>query len=119
MNCLLLEKEDILNSAINGANKKLGLGYLLGFAGKRRWLLYLGCALSAVAMLLTFGPYICIWLVARDLIAVAPDWAAAENLALYGWLAFWLALANIVLYFFALLCTHACASKYPSCTFMR
>lgn len=77
-----------MNSAINGANKKLGLGYLLGFAGKRRWLLYLGCALSAVAMLLTFGPYICIWLVARDLIAVAPDWAAAENLALYGWLAF-------------------------------
>ena len=103
-----------MNSAINGANKKLGLGYLLGFAGKRRWLLYLGCALSAVAMLLTFGPYICIWLVARDLIAVAPDWAAAENLALYGWLAFWLALANIVLYFFALLCTHACAFRTAS-----
>lgn len=88
---------------------KLGLGYLLGFAGKKRPLLYLGCALSAVSMLLTFGPYICIWLVARDLIAVAPDWAAAEHLALYGWLAFALAVASLVLYFFALLCTHACA----------
>ncbi len=73
-------------------------------------------ALSAVAMLLTFGPFICIWLVARDLIAVAPDWAAAENLALYGWLAFLLAVANIVLYFFALLCTHASHSvRRPTC----
>ena len=89
--------------------RKLGLGYLLGFAGRKRWLLSVGCALSAIAMLLTFGPYICIWLVARDLIAVAPDWTAAENLALYGWLAFFLAVASLVLYFFALLCTHACA----------
>ena len=56
------------------SSRKLGLGYLLGFAGRKRWLLSVGCALSAVAMLLTFGPYICIWLVARDLIAVAPDW---------------------------------------------
>lgn len=91
------------------SSRKLGLGYLLGFAGRKRWLLSVGCALSAVAMLLTFGPYICIWLVARDLIAVAPDWTAAENLALYGWLAFFLAVASLVLYFFALLCTHACA----------
>lgn len=88
---------------------KLGLGYLLGFAKNRKWLLYVGCILSAVCMLLTFGPYICIWLVARDLIGVAPDWAAAQGLATYGWLAFWLALASIVLYFCALLCTHACA----------
>lgn len=91
------------------SGKKLGLRYLLGFAGQKRWLLYLGCALSAVSMLLTFGPYICIWLVARDLIAAAPDWTAAQNLALYGWLAFALAVASLVLYFFALLCTHACA----------
>lgn len=91
------------------ASQKLGLRYLLGFAGRKRGLLYLGCALSAVSMLLTFGPYICIWLVARDLIAVAPDWPAAQNLALYGWLAFGLAVASLVLYFFALLCTHACA----------
>lgn len=90
-------------------SRKLGLGYLLGFAGRKRCLLYLGCALAAVAMLLTFGPYVCIWLVARDLIAVAPDWTAAKDLAFYGWLAFFLAVASLVLYFCALLCTHACA----------
>lgn len=96
------------------SQKKLGLGYLLGFAGSRRWLLYLGCALSAVSMLLSFGPYICIWLVARDLIMVAPDWAAAQNLATYGWLAFWLAIASIVVYFAALMCTHMCAFRTAS-----
>ncbi|WP_172135045.1 ABC transporter ATP-binding protein [Adlercreutzia sp. ZJ473] len=90
-------------------SSKLGFAYLLGFAGRKRWLLYFGCALSAVAMLLSFGPYICIWLVARDLIAVAPDWTEAENLALHGWLALFLAVVSLVLYFFALLCTHACA----------
>ena len=92
-------------------SKKLGLGYLLQFAGKRRALLYVGCFLSACAMLLSFGPYICIWLVARDLIQVAPAWASADNLAVYGWAAFWLAVASLLLYFIALLCTHACAFR--------
>lgn len=91
------------------ADKKLGLGYLLEFAGKRRGMLYMGCALAALSMLLTFGPYICIWLVARDLIAVAPDWSTANDLAFYGWLAFILAIASLLLYFLALLCTHSCA----------
>lgn len=91
--------------------RKLGLGYLLQFAEKRRALLYLGCFLSACAMLLSFGPYICIWLVARDLIQVAPAWASAENLAVYGWAAFWIAVVSLLLYFIALLCTHACAFR--------
>lgn len=95
----------------SGTSKKLGLGYLLQFAAKRRGLLYLGCFLSACAMLLSFGPYICIWLVARDLIQVAPAWASAENLAVYGWAAFWIAVVSLLLYFVALLCTHACAFR--------
>lgn len=65
-------------------------------------------------MLLGFGPYICIWLAARDLIAVAPDWSTAPDLAGYAWLAFWLAVACLVTYFFALLCTHACAFRTAS-----
>lgn len=94
--------------------KRLGLGYLLQFSGSRKFLLYLGCILSAVSMLLGFGPYVCIWLVARDLIAVAPNWSAASNLAIYGWLAFWFSVASILVYFFALLCTHACAFRTAS-----
>lgn len=107
----IAEMHESAQSCNGDKPEKLGLGYLLKFAGKRRTLLYVGCFLSACAMLASFGPYICIWLVARDLIQVAPAWADAQNLATYGWAAFWLALASLLLYFVALLCTHACAFR--------
>ena len=56
-----------------------GIGELLAYAGDRKFLTYLGMALSAFSQLLGFGPYVCIWLVVRDLIAVAPDWQAVED----------------------------------------
>ena len=87
---------------------------LLDFAGSRRGLTYLGCALSAVSQLLGFGPYVCIWLVARDLIAVAPDWQAATGITAYGWWAVGFALASIVAYFLALMCTHLAAFRCAS-----
>ena len=42
-------------------------------------LTFLGLGLSAVSMLMSLAPYICIWLAARDLIAVAPDWTAGAE----------------------------------------
>ena len=53
--------------------KKSDVAVLLDYAGSHKRLTFLGLALSAVSMLLSMAPYICIWLVARDLIAVAPD----------------------------------------------
>lgn len=91
--------------------KKGDFATLLEFAGSRRPLVYVGCVLSAVSMLISFVPYICIWLVARDLLAVAPDWGAAHNLALWGWLAFAAALVGMALYLLALLCTHFAAFR--------
>ena len=38
-----------------------------------------GVAGTAIAMILGMLPYICIWLAARDLIAVAPDWTKATK----------------------------------------
>lgn len=87
---------------------------LLDFAGSRKWLTYAGCVLSAVSMLVSFGPYICIWYVARDLISVAPNWEAATGIATYGWWAFGFAVASIVLYFAALMCTHLAAFRVAS-----
>lgn len=89
--------------------KQPGLSELLAFAGKRRWLSYLGCLLSALSMILGFGPYICLWFVARDLLAVAPNWASATEIGVYGWWAFAFALGSILLYLVALLCTHLSA----------
>jgi ATP-binding cassette subfamily B protein len=57
-------------------------------------------------MVLGMLPYICIWLVARDLIAAAPNWTQAAGIARYGWMAFAFSLAGILVYFCALMCTH-------------
>ena len=94
--------------------KKGNTAAILEFAGSRKWLTYTGMALSAASQLLGFGPYVCIWLVARDLIAVAPNWAAASNVAMYGWWAVGFALASIVLYFAGLMCTHMAAFRTAS-----
>lgn len=91
-----------------------GIGELLAYAGDRKFLTYLGMALSALSQLLSFGPYVCIWLVARDLIAVAPNWSEACDIAMYGWWAVGFALASIVVYFAGLMCTHLAAFRCAS-----
>ena len=91
--------------------KKSDVAVLLGYAGSHKGLTFLGLALSAVSMLLSMAPYICIWLAARDLIAVAPDWTEAQSVAQYGWLAFAFAVAGIILYFAGLMCTHLAAFR--------
>ncbi len=91
-----------------------GIGELLAYAGDRKFLTYLGMGLSAVSQLLSFGPYVCIWFVARDLIAAAPNWSEATDIAVYGWWAVGFALASIVVYFAGLMCTHLAAFRCAS-----
>ena len=94
--------------------KKSDFAVLLGYAGSHKSLTFLGLALSAVSMLLSMAPYICIWLAARDLIAVAPAWTQAQNVTQYGWLAFAFAVGGIVIYFAGLMCTHLAAFRTAS-----
>ena len=94
--------------------KKSDLAVLLEFAGSYKSLTFLGLGLSAVAMVLGMAPYICIWLVARDLIAAAPNWTQASGIARYGWMAFGFAVAGIAVYFTALMCTHLAAFRTAS-----
>ena len=94
--------------------KKSDLAVLLDYAGSYKGLTFLGLALSAIAMILGMLPYICIWLVARDLIAVAPNWTQAALISRYGWMAFAFAVAGIVVYFAALMCTHLAAFRTAS-----
>ena len=91
--------------------KKSDIAALLNYAGSHRGLTFLGLGLSAISMLLSMAPYLCIWLAARDLIAVAPDWTQARNLARYGWVAFGTAFGGIALYFGGLMCTHLAAFR--------
>ena len=65
-------------------------------------------------MVLGMAPYICIWLVIKDLISVAPNWSEAASIAQYGWMAFAFAVGGILIYFFALMCTHLAAFRTAS-----
>ncbi len=96
------------------AKKQSDVAILLGYAGSYKGLTFLGLTLSAIAMILGMAPYICIWLAARDLIAVAPHWTQAANVARYGWMAFAFAVFGIAVYFAALMCTHLAAFRTAS-----
>ena len=87
---------------------------IMDFAGTRRPLTAVGCTLVAISMVLTMMPYVFIWLVVHDLIAVAPRWGEAASVVSYGWTAFGFAVAGIVAYFFGLMCTHLAAFRIES-----
>ena len=91
--------------------KQNALSVLLGYAGSHRRLTLLGLGLSAVSMVCSMIPYLCIWLAARDLIAVAPDWTQARSVTGYGWIAFAFAVGGILIYFLGLMCTHLAAFR--------
>ena len=84
------------------------------YTGNYRGLLYSGLFLSAISMVLGMAPYICIWLVIRDLVSTAPNWTQATEIAQYGWMAFAFAVGGILIYFFALMCTHLAAFRTAS-----
>lgn len=94
--------------------KKSPLSRLMEYTGNYRGLLYSGLFLSAISMVLVMAPYICIWLVIRDLVSVAPNWTQATEIAQYGWMAFAFAVGGILIYFFALMCTHLAAFRTSS-----
>ncbi len=94
--------------------KQNDVAVLLKYAGNYKGLTFLGLGLSAAAMILGMAPYICIWLVARDLISAAPDWTKASGITRYGWMAFGFATAGIAVYFAALMCTHLAAFRTAS-----
>lgn len=94
--------------------KQNELSVLLGYAGSYKGLTFLGLGLSGIAMILGMLPYICIWLAARDLIDAAPNWTEAVGISRYGWMAFAFAVAGILVYFFALMCTHLAAFRTAS-----
>lgn len=87
------------------------ISILLSYAGKYKALTFLGMFLSAVAMVMGMLPFVCIWLAARDLIAVAPSWTEATQIAKYGWMAFGFSFGGILVYFAALMCTHLAAFR--------
>ena len=84
---------------------------LLSYAGKSRLLLPLSLALSGLSAAVSFVPYIMVFFVMRDVISaiVAKEVVNAAALAHYGLWAVGAAAAGFVLYYAALMLSHATA----------
>ena len=84
---------------------------LLDFSGGYKKLTIIGCALSGISALCSIMMLVCVWFVLRDLIAVAPNWALAIQAPQHGIAAMVFALAGMIIYFAALMCTHLAAFR--------
>ncbi len=87
---------------------------LLAYAGNRKWLIYLAMGITALGQFLALAPFVCIWLILRDVITVAPNYSEATNLTLYGWLAVGFSIAAIFVYCTGLMCSHLVAFRVAS-----
>ncbi len=79
---------------------------LLGYAGKHKYLTYASWIFSALSALMALVPYWYIWQVIREVLSVAPDFGQAQNLVRNGWMAVLAAVAAVLVYIAALMCSH-------------
>ena len=91
--------------------KPNSLARILGYAGGHKNLTILGCILSALSAVLGLAPYLCVWLVARSILAAWPSLNGGGDLGRFGWMAVWFAVGSILLYFAALMSTHIAAFR--------
>lgn len=94
------------------AKGKGNLSVLMDYAGRRRVLTYLSWVLSAVSALMALVPFIFVWLIVREVIQAAGNFAAVQgSLSVYGWWAVGGALISMLVYFAALMCSHVAAFR--------
>lgn len=91
--------------------KKSDLARLMDCAGKHRYFTYASWVLSAVSAIVALVPFLYIWLIVRDVLAVAPDFSRAAGLTMYGVMAVIFAIASFLIYICALLCSHLSAFR--------
>ena len=89
------------------------LSRMFSYAGNFHILTILGCILSGISTILSMLPFVCIWLVIRDLVQAfaAGDISLATESTHYAWMAVAFAVASILIYFIALNCTHLAAFR--------
>ena len=83
----------------------------MGYAGGHRVFTYTSLALSAISALMALIPFLYIWMILRDVLAAAPDYAQAVNIPHYGWMAVLFAVLSYLVYVCALLCSHLSAFR--------
>lgn len=95
-------------------NKQSNLKRLLSYAGRFRYFTYASWVLSALSALVALLPFVYIWMILREVIAVAPHFGRAEHIVGYGWAALFFAVLSILIYIGALFCSHFAAFRIAS-----
>ena len=75
--------------------KKSNLKELMGYAGGHRYLTYLSLLLSAVSAVLALFPFVFLFRIIQEVIAVAPNYAEAAQVVHNGWMAVGFALFQL------------------------
>lgn len=91
--------------------KQSNLSKLLDYAGSFKVLTISSWILSAISALMALAPFVCIWRIIREVLAVQPHFENAVGLAHNGWLAVGLAAASMLVYIGALMCSHIAAFR--------
>ena len=91
--------------------KKSGILRLLEFGGGCRYLTVIACILSGISSILMLCPFLCFWMVLRDVLAALPDLSMVnvQVISNYGWMALALAICGFIFYAAALLFSHLAA----------
>ena len=91
--------------------KRSDFSRLMGYAGGHRVFTYASLVLSAVSALMALIPFLYIWMILRDVLAVAPDYAQAVKIPHYGWMAVLFAVLSYLISIAALMYSHLSAFR--------
>lgn len=91
--------------------KKSLITRLLDFSGAKKPFVILSCVLAAISTIFVISPFILLWFVIREILQALPEISQINVSALmgYAWMAVGAAVIGFLLYYVALLCSHAAA----------
>ena len=91
--------------------KESNLKRLLQYAGGYKYLTIASWILSALSALVALLPFVYIWKVIKEVLDVAPNYRDVQDLSHNGWMAVGFAVAAILIYIVALMCSHLAAFR--------
>lgn len=91
--------------------KESNLKELMHYAGRHRFLTYLSLLLSAASAVLALFPFVFLFRIIQEVIALAPNFTQATQIIHNGWMAVLFAIASILVYVCALMSSHLSAFR--------
>lgn len=99
--------------------KESNLKRLLDYAGGYKYLAIASWILSALSALVALLPFVYIWKVIKEVLDAAPNYGDVQELSHNGWMAVVFAVAAILIYIAALICSHLAAFRVQANMRMR